>query len=121
MRDDPVMKERSEVAVITGLSEDLFLSAERATSRRLYAGARGCTDSVAVKGEKYPVSLEICSSCRAEMVAYDGATKWDIVASLAVPSPGGLSPLRGWGAHLAGGGTQSLRRGLLAMHPRSMI
>ena len=75
------------------LSEDLFFSAKLATSRRPYAGVQGvyrfdCRTS-AVKREKYPAPLEICSSCRAEMAAYDGAAKWVIfVASLAVTPPG---------------------------------
>ena len=74
------------------LSEDLFLSAELVTSRRPYAGVQGVYHfgcwTCAIKGEKYPATLDICSSCRA--AAYDGAARWIIfVALLAVTPPGG--------------------------------
>ena len=102
--------EKDTMTILKGLeerlSEDLFLSTELATSRCPNAGVQGVycfgCRTCAVKGEKYPAPLEICSSCRAEMAAYDGAAKWVIfVASLAVTPPGG-PPLRGWEAHLAG-------------------
>ena len=90
--------EKGTMTILKGLderlSEDLFLGAELATSRRPYPGVQGVyrfgCRTCAVKGERYPAPLEICSSCRTEMAAYDGAAKWDIfVASLAATPPGG--------------------------------
>ena len=121
--------EKGTMTILKGLderlSEDLFLSAELATSRRPYAGVQevyrfGCR-TCAVKGERYPAPLEICSSCRTEMAAYDGAAKWGIfVASLAVTPPGGPPSPRGWRAHLAGS-TRSSRRSSCGPRLRSAI
>ena len=103
------------------LPEDLFFSAELATSRRPYAGVQGVyrfgCRTCAAKGERYPAPLEICSSCRTEMATYDGATKWDtFVASLAGTPPGGPPSPSGVGG-LPGGGYPEFKQGLICNAP----
>ena len=89
------------------LSEDLFFRAKLATSRRPYAGVQevyrfGCR-TCAAKGERYTAPLEICCSCRTEMAAYDGASKWDIFVASVVNPPGGPPSPSGVGSLPDGG------------------
>ena len=90
--------EKGMMTIVRGLderlSQNLFLSAELATTRRPYTEVQGLYRfgcwTCAGKEEEYPAPLEICPSCCAEMAAYDGEAKWDIfVASFAVHPPGG--------------------------------
>ena len=120
-RGHPTMK--GTMTILKGLDErlpeDLFFSAELATSRCPYVGVQGMyrfgCRTCAAKGERYPAPLEICSSCRTEMATYDRASKWAIfVTSLAVTPPGG-PPSPSGVESLPGRGYPEFSHGLLCV------